>query len=147
MRDHLALPEEHGFGLAPDQSHPVPEVGAHGRQVIIVAGIVVDVMVAPVGEQACEGDQREGGMEFRAHAAFGLCVETLDHVLSGLVSLLDLPAPVVEVRECLDGVAAVVQGCCETVFRIGGGVFDYVRWLTKQAYRKLGVSGQVDLVQ
>ena len=24
---------------------------------------------------------------------------------------------------------------------------DYVRWLTKQAYRKLGASGQVDLVR
>ena len=78
--DHVALSEDHGLDFASDQSQVVPEVGAHGRQVVI-AGMAVDVMIAAIGEQACEGDQYECGVEFLAYAALGLCVEVLDHGL------------------------------------------------------------------
>ena len=77
-----------------------------------------------LSEQPREGDQPESGMEFRAHAALEPCTEALDHVISGLVSLLDLPASVIDVRERQNGVAFREQRGCTAIPGVGMFVRD-----------------------
>ena len=64
--------QEQGLDLLADEAQAVPEVGAHGRLAVAVAA--VDVVVAPVGELAHEGDERERGVEFLPDATRGLGV-------------------------------------------------------------------------
>ena len=114
--------EEHRLDLAAEQAQPVFEVCADVR---LAPAAAIGVGVAAVGEQARDGDQGEGGVEFLLHAALGPPPELPDQLLRAPVEFLDLPAPAVQVGQGRDRIFPLVeQRRRQAELGVGGDVFD-----------------------